>query len=152
LKPILPPLPTFDSGGSRVDVSDRDTFYEAMEGVSPLSERYELAIEVEGRFDFPPGVQEALRLVPGDLFSLTRNQISIRLDLYSELLEDLRSSVKSPWRCLEQFLGRNLVAVGLDGSVAIPPDLMPLPRGEKIVLEIMPQGLQHVLYIYPADA
>ncbi len=64
MKPLLPPLPTFNSGGARVDVSDRDALYEAMEGVSPLSEQYELAIEVEGRFEFPPGVQEALKLAP----------------------------------------------------------------------------------------
>jgi hypothetical protein len=124
----------------------------ALEGAAPLSGRYELAIAAEGRFDFPPGVQEALRLAPGDLFSLTRNRISIRLDRYSELLEDLRRSVTSPWRCLEQFLGRNLAAVEADGSVAIPSEFMPLPRGERFVLEIMPHGLQHILYLYPADA
>ena len=33
--------------------SNRDALYEAMEGVSPLSERHELAIEVEGRFVLP---------------------------------------------------------------------------------------------------
>lgn len=27
----LPPLPTFDGGGSRVDISDRDALYDAME-------------------------------------------------------------------------------------------------------------------------
>jgi hypothetical protein len=28
----LPPLPTFHSGGARVDVADRDALYQAMEG------------------------------------------------------------------------------------------------------------------------
>ena len=28
----LPPLPAFRSGGARVDVSDRDALYQAMEG------------------------------------------------------------------------------------------------------------------------
>lgn len=28
----LPPLPTFDGGGVRVDISDRDALYAAMEG------------------------------------------------------------------------------------------------------------------------
>jgi hypothetical protein len=28
----LPPLPTFDGGGVRVDVADRDALYAAMEG------------------------------------------------------------------------------------------------------------------------
>lgn len=28
----LPPLPTFQSGGARVDLADRDALYQAMEG------------------------------------------------------------------------------------------------------------------------
>jgi hypothetical protein len=28
----LPPLPTFRSGGARVDIADRDALYQAMEG------------------------------------------------------------------------------------------------------------------------
>jgi hypothetical protein len=28
----LPPLPTFDSGGTFVDIADREALYEAMEG------------------------------------------------------------------------------------------------------------------------
>jgi hypothetical protein len=28
----LPPLPSFDSGGSLVDIADRDALYQAMEG------------------------------------------------------------------------------------------------------------------------
>lgn len=30
--PSLPPLPTFNSGGALVDISDRDALYRAMEG------------------------------------------------------------------------------------------------------------------------
>jgi hypothetical protein len=29
---VLPPLPTFSSGGALVDISDRDALYRAMEG------------------------------------------------------------------------------------------------------------------------
>lgn len=154
MKPILPPLPTFDSGGSRVDVANRDALYEAMEGVSPLSERYELLIEVEGQLQFPLAVQEALKLEPGDLLSLTRNEISVRLDLYGELLADLRRSVKEPenWRWLEQFLRRALTAVGEEGSVAIPPELLALRPGDRLVLEVVQQGLGHTLYVYRSDA
>ncbi len=28
----IPPLPTFNSGGMRVDIADREAFYDAMEG------------------------------------------------------------------------------------------------------------------------
>jgi len=31
-RPELPPLPTFKSGGSFVDIADRDALYQAMEG------------------------------------------------------------------------------------------------------------------------
>jgi len=31
-RPALPPLPTFRSGGARVDVADREALLEAMEG------------------------------------------------------------------------------------------------------------------------
>ena len=31
-RPELPPLPTFSSGGARVDVADRQALYEVMEG------------------------------------------------------------------------------------------------------------------------
>lgn len=31
-RPDLPPLPTFKSGGSLVDIADRDALYQAMEG------------------------------------------------------------------------------------------------------------------------
>lgn len=32
VRPPLSPLPTFDSGGSLVDIADRDALYQAMEG------------------------------------------------------------------------------------------------------------------------
>lgn len=119
-----------------------------------VPEHHVLAVEAEGIVPLPPRVQEALGLEPGDLLALTRNQISIRLDLYGELLEDLRRSVKPPnrWRCLEQFLRRTLASVGADGSVAIPPAFMALQAGDRLVLEVMTQGLSHTLYIYRADA
>lgn len=32
VKPVLPPLPSFKSGGYLVDIADRDALYQAMEG------------------------------------------------------------------------------------------------------------------------
>lgn len=119
-----------------------------------VPEHHELAVAADGTVPLPPSIQEALGLGPGDLLSLTRNQISIRLDLYGELLEDLWLSVKPPnrWRCLEQFLRRTLVSVADDGSIAIPPELMTLHAGDRLVLEVLSQGLSHILYVYRADA
>lgn len=51
----------------------------------------------------PPELSESLGLEPGTLLSLTRNDISIRLDLYIGLLEDLRLSVKPPGAASNSF-------------------------------------------------
>ncbi len=119
-----------------------------------LPEYFRLEIEAEGFLPFPEELRESLGLEPGALLSLTRNDISIRLDLYTELLEDLRRSVKPPnrWRCLEQFISRTLTSVGADGRVAIPPDFLALHPGDRVVLEVVTQGLGHTLYLYRADA
>ncbi len=115
--------------------------------------RFDLVVEAEGRIDLPLLVAEELGLEPGDLLSLTRNEISVRLDPYRDLLRDLQRSVKEPsnWRFLEQFLRRDLTSIGLDGSVAIPPVLFAVHPGDRIVLEILAQGLGHTLYVYRAD-
>lgn len=116
-------------------------------------ESFRLEVEAEGLLPLPEELRESLGLEPGTLLSLTRNEISIRLDLYTELLEDLRLSVKPPnrWRCLEQFISRILSCIGVDGSVAIPPNLFSLRPGDRLVLEVFTQGLCHSLYVYRAD-
>jgi len=127
-----------------------------VEGPSPVffPESFRLEIESEGFLPLPEELRARLGLELGALLSLTRNDISIRLDLYIELLEDLRLSVKPPnrWRCLEQFISRTLTSVGADGSVAIPSDLFALHPGDRVVLEVFTQGLGHTLYLYRDDA
>jgi hypothetical protein len=123
-----------------------------VEGPSPvfLPEYYHLVIESEGCVLLPEDLIQSLDLEPGDLISLVRNDISIRLDLYSELLADLQHSVKPPnrWRCLEQFISRTLSSVGADGGLEIPSDLFSLLPGDRVVLEVLAQGLGHTLYLY----
>jgi hypothetical protein len=100
----------------------------AQHPLSALLSHAQLNLEVEsdGQVHLPAAVRETLGLEAGDLFSLTRNAMSIRLDLYKDLVEDLQRSVKGPanWRFLEQFLRRTLSTVGSDGGIAIPPKLL----------------------------
>jgi AbrB family looped-hinge helix DNA binding protein len=128
----------------------------AQHPLSALLSHAQLNLEVEsdGQIHLPAAVRETLGLEAGDLFSLTRNAISIRLDPYKDLVEDLQRSVQGParWRFLEQFLRRTLASVGADGSVAIPPKLLPLRAGERLVLEVVAEGFRHALYVYRADA
>jgi bifunctional DNA-binding transcriptional regulator/antitoxin component of YhaV-PrlF toxin-antitoxin module len=139
-----------------VDVSDREALYDRMDGHSPLlpPEHFSLEVERAGRVHLPPVVQESLALQPGDLLSIRRNAISVRLDPYRDLLEDLQRSVREadPWRYLGQFLQRALTSIGADGGVEIPPNLLKLSPGDRVVLEVSTEGLRHALYIYRTDA
>jgi hypothetical protein len=114
-----------------------------------------LEVEAEGRVHLPPAVVESLGLESADLLSLTtRNAISVRLDPYKYLVEDLRRSVQQPqqWCYHEQFLQRTLTSLGSDGSAAIPPEVLRLTPGDLLTLEVVTEGLRRALYIYRADA
>jgi bifunctional DNA-binding transcriptional regulator/antitoxin component of YhaV-PrlF toxin-antitoxin module len=152
----LPLFPTFRGGGLLVDVSDREALYDRMDGQSPLSppEHFSLEVEGAGRVHLPPVVQESLDLQPGDLLSIRRNAISVRLDPFRDLLEDLQRSVHGAdrERYLGQFLQRALTSIEADGGVEIPPDLLELAPGDRVVVEVSTEGLRHALYIYRTDA
>lgn len=147
----LPPFPIFRGGGLLVDVSGREALYDL-----PLflPATLSLEVEAEGRVHLPPVVQESLELRPGDLLSIRRNAISVRLDPYRDLLEDLQRSVHEAdrGRYLGQFLERTLTSIGADGGVEISPDLLKLAPGDRVVVEVSTEGLRHALYIYRTDA
>lgn len=115
-----------------------------------LRAQFGLEVEAEGQIHLPTAVQKRLGLEPGDLFSVTKYAISIRLDPYEDLLEDLRRSVKKPgdWRFIEQFLRRTLTSLMADGGVAIPAKLLALKPGDRFVLEVAEEGFRHALYVY----
>jgi hypothetical protein len=114
-----------------------------------LRESYELIIASEGCLPLPEEVRHALGLEPGELLSLVKNPLSLRLDLYREFLMDDWNAIPTParWSYLEEFLSRPLTAVAMDGKVPIPPDLWPLRIGETFALEIISRGLCHPLYL-----
>lgn len=109
-----------------------------------------VVIEAEGRVRLPPEALAALDLRPGDLLSLQKHAISIRLDLYREMLAALRGSLGGPEeaRLAREFLERQKTQVGEDGSVEIPRELMVLEAGRTYVLEGVREGLGHALYLY----
>ncbi|HEY2290684.1 MAG TPA: hypothetical protein VGM86_08285 [Thermoanaerobaculia bacterium] len=127
-----------------------------MDGHFPLfpPEHFSLEVERGGQVHLPPVIRENLDLQPGDLLSIRRNAISVRLDLYRDLLEDLQRSVRESdrWRYLGQFLHRPIASIGADGGVEIPPALLELVPGDLVVLEVSTEGLRHALYLYRADA
>jgi AbrB family looped-hinge helix DNA binding protein len=142
----LAPLPT-SSGG---------LLHERMDGHSPLftPEHFRLAVEKAGRVTIPPVVRENLDLQPGDVLSVRRNAVSVRLDLYRDLLGDLQRSVREGdrWSFLDQFLQNPLTSVEPDGSIGIPPNLLELAPRDRVVLEVSTEALRPALYLYRDDA
>lgn len=115
-----------------------------------LAEQFELVVEVPGRVTLPPEVRAALGLESGDLFAIERNPVSLRLDSFRELEADWRaSSLPDQWR--EEFSQRPQTALEGDGALPIPSDLLPLPEGGRLVLEVVTKGLSHELYLYRAE-
>lgn len=112
-----------------------------------LAEQFELVIEVPGRVPLPPEVRAALDLRAGDRFSIERNPGSLRLDSFRELEADWpANSLPDPWR--EEFSQRPHTALEGDGTLPIPSDLLLLPEGDRLVLEVVTKGLSHEVYLY----
>lgn len=133
------------------DIADQDAL-RTLGGTNPLglAEQFELVVVAAGRVVLPLEVRSAMGLEPGDRFSLTRNPVSLRLDSYRELEADwCASSLPDCW--LEEFLKRPQTAVETDGSVTLPPDLLCLAEGDRLVLEVVTMGLSHELFLYPVE-
>jgi hypothetical protein len=114
-----------------------------------LAEQFELVVEIPGRVTLPPEVRAALGLELGDLFTIERNTLSLRLDSYRELLADWGASLPDCWR--EEFFQRPQTTLEEDGVLPIPSDLLPLSEGDRLVLEVVTKGLSHELYLYRAE-
>ena len=115
-----------------------------------LAEQFELVVEIPGRITLPPEVRSALGLEPEDRFAIERNPVSLRLDSFRELEADWRaSSLPDQWR--EELSRRPQTALEADGSLPIPSDLLTLPEGDRLVLEVVTKGLSHELYLYRVE-
>ena len=116
-----------------------------------LAQPFELVVETAGGcWVLPREVRTALNLQPGDLFSLAKNPLSLRLDSYREFLADNWEAVSPPnrWRYIEEFLRRPLTALEPDGAVKVPAQLLSLSSGDRIILEVVTRGLAHELFLY----
>lgn len=73
-----------------------------------LAEQFELVAEEGGRVVLPLEVRTGLGLEPGDLFSIVRNPLSLRLDSYRVSLADNWDAVSPPnrWHYIQDLLRR----------------------------------------------
>jgi bifunctional DNA-binding transcriptional regulator/antitoxin component of YhaV-PrlF toxin-antitoxin module len=118
-----------------------------------LAGQYPLVVAVTGRVVLPHEVRIAMGLEPGDLLSMVRNPVSLRLDSYRAFLADDWDAVPPPnrWRYVEEFLRRPLTALEPDGALELlqeEPPLLSLNAGDQVMLEVVHRGLSHELFLY----
>ena len=115
-----------------------------------LAEQFELVVESPGRVTLPPEVRTALGLKPGDLFTIERNTLSLRLESYREMLADWGAN-SLPDRWSNEFFQRPQTTLEGDGALPIASGFLPLAEGDRLILEVVTKGLSHELFLYRAE-
>jgi hypothetical protein len=127
-------------------------------------EQVDLRVEVPGELVLPREVLDRLRLDPGDRIAFEPGPHSIRLDLYLEVLGSLGNPAlarggaaedrdREPARRLvEEFLSQPSTALLTGGRLPIPHEVLPLAGGDRCVLQIVPRGLVHEIFLFKVGA
>jgi len=112
----------------------------------------EVIVGPGGEILLPLEVREVLGLRAGELLSVMRQPLSLRLEIYSEFLADWEA-VLPPyrWRYLEAFLSRPLASLGEGGALNVPPGLLPVREGDRVILETVRRGLCHEIFLYRVE-
>jgi len=117
-----------------------------------VREQVEINVGPDGEILLPFQVREALGLRAGELLSVLRQALSLRLEIYSEFLADADAVLPQyRWRYLEAFLSRPLASVGEEGDLGLPPGLLPLREGDRVILETVRRGLCHEIFLYRVE-
>jgi hypothetical protein len=124
---------------------------DAVESSRPeMGEQVEVVVGPGGEILVPLEVREALGLRAGELLSVLRQPLSLRLEIYGEFLADNWEAVspRNRWHYLEAFLSRPLASMGEGGDLNVPPGLLPVQEGDRVILETVRRGLCHELFLY----
>lgn len=118
-----------------------------------MGEQVEVVVGPGGEILLPLEVRKALGLRAGELLSVLRQPLSLRLEIYGEFLADNWDAVSpgNRWHYLEAFLSQPLASVGEEGALNVPPGLLPLREGDRVILETVRRGLCHELFLYRVE-
>jgi len=114
--------------------------------------RFELTVKVAGVLTLPPLIAGWLDLAPGDLFSLEAEPNALFLGIYKEFLTNNREALlaEKRWRNLKKFLSQPLTALDGRRALAIPEEVFPLRKGEKVWLYVTGWDLPRSLFLFRA--
>jgi hypothetical protein len=101
-------------------------------------QRFEITIEIESRLPLPTDLTQTLGLAPGDLVALEPSDDTLHLRFYRQILTfpENALSPEARWSFLRHFLNFPLTAIDETGGITIPPEILKLPAGAAIRLQI----------------
>lgn len=115
---------------------------EALRGIRPprfQDGRFEIAVEPGGRLPLPPGLVQSLGLGPGDIVALEPVTEAWKIRFYRQILTFPHQAL-SPgirWSFTAELLRLPLTALDETGAIAIPPEVLPLSVGDRLVLRLL---------------
>jgi len=117
-----------------------------------LDGRFEVTVKAAGSLPLPAQITYWLALVPGDLFSLRAEPNALVLGIYKEFLATNREVLlaEKRWRNLKKFLSQPLTALDRRRFLAIPKDVFPLRKGDKVWLYVTGWDLPRSLFLFRA--
>lgn len=100
------------------------------------SGRFEITIETEGLLPLPSELIRTLGLAPGDIVALEPGDESFRIRFYRQILTFPQEALspEARWSFVRMFLCMSLTALDETGAIAVPPDVFPLPPGDRRIL------------------
>jgi hypothetical protein len=115
-----------------------------------LDGRFEVTVKAAGALPLPAQIAYRLALVPGDLFSLRAEPNVLYLGIYKEFLANNGEAfpAENRWRDLKKFLSQPLTALDRRRALAIPEEVFPLRKGDKVWLYVTGWGLQRSLFLF----
>jgi hypothetical protein len=115
----------------------------------PADEVHPLEVAAPGEVKLPRRLVRDLGLAPGEIFGLSAGPLSLRLDRYVELLGFARGVSRAlAWPEVAQLLGGPVTVLGANGTLAIPPRLLPVTYEIPIFLQVVWCGPSPELYLF----
>lgn len=104
-----------------------------------LNGHFEIAVEEGGRLPLPPELVQPLGLEPGDIVALEPVAGSWTVRFYRQVLTFPweKAAPRARWWFTAELLRLPLTALDETGALVLPPEIVPLAVGDRMVLRIL---------------
>ena len=118
---------------------------------------FEIAVEEGGRLPLPPELVQPLGLEPGDIVALEPVAGSLKVRFYRQVLTFPweTAAPRARWWFTQELLRLPLTALDETGALVLPPEIVRLSTGDRMVLRISASSgssWPHVYLTMPSNA